>query len=202
MIDHKELATRHRVHSEKDWTQKKRNLTRTAKCLASAIRSNDLELTSEEQRALSVAYGVLERGCATYGKTAAIAKENAAHRAKRMERAKALVKARFGGLESTADRVAFIAASLSYSFAPDSPAVLGLREAADKVYWAKFIHNDSFNETMEHTAYRVGADDQPLGLSECVDKYWDKFQGLRPSLLQKHARIIMLVQEALAAARS
>jgi len=49
---------------------------------------------------------------------------------------------------------------------------------------------------------RVSADDQPLGLSECVDKYWDRFQDLRPSLLQKHAGIIALVQEALAAARS
>lgn len=202
MIDHKELATRHRFHSEKDWTQKKRNLTRTANSLASAIRSNDLELTPEEQRALTTAYGVLERGCAIYGKTAAIAKQNAANRAKRMEQAKALVKARFASLESTTDRVAFIAASLSYSFAPDSPAVLGLMEAADKIYWAKFIHNEIFDDAMEHTAYRVGADDQPQGLSECVDKYWDRFQELRPSLLQKHARIIVLVQEALAAARS
>ncbi len=98
--------------------------------------------------------------------------------------------------------MAFIAATLSYSFAADSPAVIGLTEAADKVYWAKFIHNDSFDEAMEHAAYRVSAEDQTLGLSECVDKYWDRFQELRPSLLQKHAGIIVLVQEALAAARS
>ena len=97
-------------------------LTRTANCLASAIRSNDLELTPEEQRALTAAYGVLERGCAIYGKTAAIAKQNASNRAKRLDQAKALVKARFAGLESTTDRVAFIAATLSYSLRPDSPA--------------------------------------------------------------------------------
>ena len=75
-------------------------------------------------------------------------------------------------------------------------------EAAEKVYWAKLIHNERFDDAMEHTPYLASDDHQPLGLSECVDKYWDRFQELRPSLLQKHAGIIVLVQEALAQAKA
>lgn len=202
MIDPKAITINRPFHTEKDFTQKKRNLTRTANSLASAIRNNDLELSPDEQRALTVAYGVLERGCAIYGKAAAIAKQNALDRAKRLDQARALVKARFGGLDGIADRVAFIAATRSFSFDEDTPAVRGLKEAADKAYWANEICKDLFAEAMENTAYRASADFQKLPLADCVEQYWNKFQEVRPTLLQKHAAIIVLVQEALAVAKA
>lgn len=196
MIDPKNLASNHRWHTEKDWVQKKRNLTRAANSLYAAV-SCDLELSLEEQRILIAAHGILERGCAIYGKTAAIAKKNAAERAKRLQQAKELVQRKFAGLQSTADRVALIASATSHSFDPTSPLVEGLNEAKDKRYYAQRIRDEQFEDALETVAYRLA--DQSVPLEEQLEQIWNKFQELKAGAIQRHALLIVQIDQALAA---
>lgn len=197
MIDPKDLVGWHRYHTEKDWTQKKRNLTRTANSVHAAIRSNDLELSPEEQLALKAAHAVLERGCAIYAKAAGIAKKDAAERAKRLQLSKELVKRKFAVLQSTADRVALIASATSHAFDPTSPCVEGLTEARDKRHYALRIRDEQFEDALETVAYRLS--DQSVPLAEQLEQIWAKFQELKPSLIQRHAWVILQIDQALAA---
>lgn len=195
MIDPKNLAGNHCWHTEKDWTQKKRNLTRAANSLHATV-SCDLELSLEEQRILIAAQEILQRGCAIYGKTAAIAKKNAAERAKRIQQAKELVQRKFAGLLSTADRVALIASATSHSFDRTSPCVEGLNEAKDKRYYAQRIRDEQFEDALETVAYRLA--DQSVPLEEQLEQIWNRFQELKASLIQRHAMVIVQIDEALA----
>lgn len=195
MIDPKNLASNHRWHTEKDWTQKKRNLTRAANSLHATVNC-DLELSLDERKILTAAQGILERGCAIYGKTAAIAKKHAADRSKRLQQAKELVQRKFAGLQSTADRVALIASATSHTFDPTSPCVEGLIQAKDKRYYAQRIRDEQFEDALETVAYRLS--DQSVPLEEQLDQIWNKFLELKPSLIQRHAWVIVQVDEALA----
>lgn len=199
MIDPKNLAGNHCWHTEKDWTQKKRNLTRAANSLHATV-SCDLELSLEEQRTLIAAQGILQRGSAIYGKTAAIAKKNAAERAKRIQQAKELVQRKFAGLLSTADRVALIASATSHSFDRTSPCVEGLNEAKDKRYYAQRIREEQFEDALETVAYRLA--DQSVPLEEQLEQIWTKFQELKPSQMQRHALLIAQIDQVLAAPAS
>lgn len=199
MIDPKNLASNHRWHTEKDWTQKKRNLTRAANSVHATV-SCDLELSLDEQRTLIAAHAILERGCAIYGKTASIAKKSAAERSNRLEKAKSIVQRKFGELQSTSDRVALMASALSHTFDLTSPCVEGLTESKDKRYYAKRIRDEMFEDALETVAYRIAdqISDQNAPLEKKLEEIWNRFLELKPGLIQRHALLIAQVDEALA----
>lgn len=189
MIDSKTLANRSKLYSSKEYSTKASNLARVANGVQALVRGDELELTLKERDQLLAALAVLNTACGVFKKTVVVKKAQEGERMQRRNQAQQVVQTRFGGLTLAADRIALVASNAKWRLEPDGSVIEGLNSAKDQAYWATVLYRDLFAETLEEIAIHA-AHDMSLPLAETVEKYWVKFQELKPDLIKRYSALI------------
>lgn len=157
------------------------NLKRLAGGLQN-IRTFDLELTSAEQKSINDAIAVLTSAAGVYRKAMTIQLKNEKVRKDNFERTLTLVQAsRFGKLESTEDKYLFLATVLPNTLSNLSDIS---ESYASAIYPLKYC----FTEALELIARRLA--EKPDQVQQELEAAWQRFQDMRPSLLERHGEQI------------
>lgn len=157
------------------------NLKRLAGGLQN-IRTFDLELTSAEQKSINDAISVLTAAAGVYRKAMTIQLKNEKVRKDNFERTLTLVQAsRFGKLESTEDKYLFLATVLPNTLSNLSDIS---ESYASAIYPLKYC----FTEALELIARRLA--EKPDQVQQELEAAWQRFQDMRPRLLERHGEQI------------
>lgn len=157
------------------------NLKRLAGGLQN-IRTFDLELTSAEQKSINDAIAVLTSAAGVYRKAMTIQLKNEKVRKDNFERTLTLVQAsRFGKLESTEDKYLFLATVLPNTLSNLSDIS---ESYASAIYPLKYC----FTEALELIARRLA--EKPDQVQQELEAAWQRFQDMRPRLLERHGEQI------------
>lgn len=157
------------------------NLKRLAGGLQN-IRTFDLELTSAEQKSINDAISVLTAAAGVYRKAMTIQQKNEKVRKDNIERTLTLVQAsRFGKLESTEDKYLFLATVLPNTLS-------NLSEISESYASAIYPLKYCFTEALELIARRLA--EKPDQVQQELEAAWQRFQDMRPRLLERHGEQI------------
>lgn len=143
------------------------------------LRTFDLDLTAAEQKAINDAVSVLSKAAVVYRKAMTIQLKNEKNRKENFERAFELVKSSpFGKLESPEDKYLLLA-----SMSPHQLSCIAESHSA-----ASYPLKYCFPESLEHIARRLA--EKPEQLLQDLEAAWQKFQDMRPRLLDRHSEQI------------
>ena len=182
MIDEKRLVASIALFGSSAKSKKQAtNLKRLAGGLQN-IRAFDLELTSAEQKSINDAISVLTAAAGVYRKAMTIQQKNEKVRKDNIERTLTLVQAsRFGKLESTEDKYLFLATVLPNTLSNLSDIS---ESYASAIYPLKYC----FTEALELIARRLA--EKPDQVQQELEAAWQRFQDMRPRLLERHGEQI------------
>ena len=182
MIDEKRLVASIALFGSSAKSKKQAtNLKRLAGGLQN-IRAFDLELTSAEQKSINDAISVLTAAAGVYRKAMTIQQKNEKVRKDNIERTLTLVQAsRFGKLESTEDKYLFLATVLPNTLSNLSDIS---ESYASAIYPLKYC----FTEALELIARRLA--EKPDQIQQELEAAWQRFQEMRPRLLELHGEQI------------
>lgn len=143
------------------------------------LRTFDLDLTAAEQKAINDAVSVLSKAAVVYRKAMTIQLKNEKNRKENFERALELVKSSpFGKLESPEDKYLLLASMSPYQ----------LSDIAASYSSASYPLKYCIPESLEHIARRLA--EKPEQLLQDLEAAWQKFQDMRPRLLDRHGEQI------------
>jgi hypothetical protein len=146
------------------------------------IRTFDLDLTTAEQKAINDAISVLTAAAGVYRKAMTIQQKNEKVRKDNIERTLTLVQAsRFGKLESTEDKYLFLATELPNTLS-------NLSEISESYASAIYPLKYCFTEALELIARRLA--EKPDQVQQELEAAWQRFQDMRPRLLERHGEQI------------
>lgn len=179
MIDEKRLVASIRLFGSSAKSKKQAtNLKRLAGGLQN-IRTFDLDLTTAEQKAINDAVSVLTAAAGVYRKAMTIQLKNEKVRKENIERTVALVQAsRFGKIESIEDKYLFLASEMPYM----------LSDIADSYASANYPLKYCFTEALEQIARPLA--EKPDQVQQELEAAWQRFQEMRPRLLERHGERI------------